>query len=1055
MRTLAFQMPDRGSGGPKGPNGPRGPRGPGGPGGSGVPRFTVGRPSRGAKTLLITAAILAGLAILFAMFAGFWTDLLWYQSVDYTRVFTTQLFTRIGLFAVFAVLMALAVGFNIWLAHRMRPPLSGMSPEQQNLDRYRMSIAPYKKWVLIAVSVLVGLVAGGSAAGQWRTWLTWVNGTSFGVTDAQFGRDISFFAFDLPFYRFLLGIGFALVVVSLIAAAVTHYLYGGIKASSPGNRITAGATGHLSVLLGLFVSLKAVAYWFDRYGLALKSSDFRNADGWTGLRYVDANAYLPAKTILTIIAIICAVLFFATLWRRMWQLPVIGLGLMVLSAVLIGGVYPALVQQFQVRPNQQAVETPYIEKHLAATKEAYGIDQAEKESFGRQEAAAVTDENRQELRNSVSEAASIRLVDPNVISPAFQQLQQIRGYYQFASTLDVDRYPSADGEGDQDTVIGVREINIERLPDRNWINDHFRYTHGFGVVAAKGDEILGNGTPSFTEKELPPVGDLGEYEPRIYFGEATNHWSIVGGPQPELDYIRGDSGTDEEAADEAADEAAEGEGTEGDGDAAEGEGEGGSEEPTEEQPASSGEEQDYSYTGEGGVELNNYFRRAAYALTMGEPQILYSGAIGDGSKILYKRTPQERVEAVAPWLSLDGDPYPAVVDGRVLWIVDAYTTSNGYPYSSRTVLDQATETALTDAQRQVLAQQNQINYMRNSVKATVDAYSGEVVLYEWEEDEPVLQTWKKAFPGTVTPKDEISEELLAHLRYPQDLFNVQRDLLQRYHVDSASLFFAGGERWVVPQMPGESSGTVVPSYYLSIRMPDQDQRSFSLTTTFNPRDRETLAAYMAVEADARSDEYGRMRILTLPNNTTTPGPQQVQSRWNAEPDIAQQINLLTRGDSQVDYGNLLTIPLGEDDLLYVEPLYVRGAGANYPRMQMVLASYGDELAFEPTLGEALDVLFGVTESGDEVEATPPTDPDDPDAGQDEQEPDGSETPAELAGELSEAIQEAEQAFAEGDWAGFGEAQDRIKELSRQLDEALRPEGSDEDSGDSGDTPSDE
>ncbi|WP_181008880.1 MULTISPECIES: UPF0182 family protein [unclassified Streptomyces] len=1035
-------MPDRGSGGPNGPNGPRGPRGPrgpGGPGGPGVPRFTVGRPSRGAKTLLITAAILAGLAILFAMFAGFWTDLMWYQSVDYTRVFTTQIFTRILLFAIFGALMALAVGFNIWLAHRMRPPLSGMSPEQQNLDRYRMSIAPFKKWVLIAVAVLVGLIAGGSAAGQWRTWLMWVNGTSFGVTDAQFGRDISFFAFDLPFYRFLLGIGFALVVVSLIAAAVTHYLYGAVKASSPGNRITGAATGHLSVLLGLFVSLKAVAYWFDRYGLALKSSDFRDADGWTGLRYVDANAYLPAKTILTIIAIICAVLFFATLWRRMWQLPVIGLGLMVLSAILIGGVYPALVQQFQVRPNEQAMETPYIEKHLAATKEAYGIDDAEKESFGRQEAGVVTDENREELRNSVRSTASIRLVDPNVISPAFQQLQQIRGYYQFASTLDVDRYPDASGDGDQDTVIGVREININQLPDRNWINDHFRYTHGFGVVAAKGDDILGNGTPSFTEKELPPVGDLGEYEPRIYFGEATTQWSIVGGPQPELDYIRGDSGTDEEAADEAA---AEGE------EPAEGE-------PAEpdEDVAQAGQEQDYSYTGEGGVDLNNYFRRAAYALTMGEPQILYSGAIGEGSKILYKRTPQERVEAVAPWLSLDGDPYPAVVDGRVLWIVDAYTTSNGYPYSSRTVLDQATETALTDAERQVLAQQNQINYMRNSVKATVDAYSGEVVLYEWEEDEPVLQTWKKAFPGTVTDKEDISEDLMSHLRYPQDLFNVQRDLLQRYHVDSASLFFAGGERWVVPQMPGENQNMVVPSYYLSIRMPTQDERAFSLTTTFNPRDRETLAAYMAVEADARSDDYGKMRILTLPNNTTTPGPQQVQSRWNAEPEIATEINLLTRGDSQVDYGNLLTIPLGGEDLLYVEPVYVRGAGANYPRMQKVLASYGDELAFESTLEEALDVLFGVTESGDEVETPPPGEGE---SGEDPEEPGQEETPAELAEDLSQAVQDAEEAFADGDWASFGEAQDRIKELSRQLDEALRPDGAEDDSAaDPDEEPSDE
>ncbi|GAA1904004.1 UPF0182 family protein [Streptomyces sodiiphilus] len=970
----------------------------------------MGRPSKGAKTLLITAAILAGLAILFAMFAGFWTDWLWYRSVDYTNVFTTQLFTRMVLFAVFGVLMAVAVGFNIWLAHRLRPPLSAMSMEQQNLDRYRMSIAPYKKWVLLAAALLIGLIAGGSASAQWRTWLQWVNGTSFGTTDPQFGMDISFFAFDLPFYRFLLGFGFAVVVLSLIAAGLVHYLYGGLRLTTPGNRITSAATGHLSVLLGLFVALKAVAYWFDRYGLALKSSDFRDADGWTGLRYVDANAYLPAKTILTIIAAICAALFFATLWRRIWQLPVIGLGLMVLSAILIGGVYPALVQQFQVRPNEQAMETPYIQKHLDATKQAYNIADTEMESFGRQQAVEVTDENRVQLRDDVRNAASIRLVDPNVISPAFQQLQQIRGYYQFAGTLDVDRYPTANG--DQDTVVGVREININNLPDRNWINDHFRYTHGFGIVAAKGDEILGNGTPDFTEKELPPIGDLGEYEPRIYFGEATTFWSIVGGPQRELDYIRGDSGADEEAVDEGEEEPAE---------------------PAEEEPA--GSEVEYSYTGEGGVNLDNYFNRAAFALTLSEPQIFYSGAIGEGSRILYNRTPKERVEAVAPWLTIDADPYPAVVDGRIQWIVDAYTTTNGYPYSSRTVLEEATETALTDAQRQVIAQQNQVNYIRNSVKATVDAYSGDVVLYEWDEEDPVLKTWQKAFPGSVTSKEEISEELLAHLRYPQDLFNVQREMLQRYHVDSASLFYTGGERWEVPDDPTHP-GNPVPAYYLSIRMPGQDERSFSLTTTFNPRDRETLAAYMVVEADARKDDYGTMRILQLPSNTTTPGPQQVQSRFNAEPSIAESINLLQRGDSEIEYGNLLTVPLG-DDLLYVEPVYVRGAGANYPRMQKVLASYGDELAFEDSLEAALDTLFGVTETGEQVDPEePPADGEEPPADEGEE-----QTLQQAIAAAQEAWQDSQAALAEGDWAAYGEAMERLEEAMERIgeDEAARNE----------------
>ena len=321
----------------------------------------------------MTLGVLAVLAMLFVMFAGFWTDWLWYRSVHYSSVFTTTLWTKIGLFFFFGVLMASAVGVNVWLAHRLRPPLSAMSTEQQSLDRYRMGIAPFKKWALIAICAVVGLIAGASASGEWRTWLQWVNGVPFGQKDPQFGMDVSFYAFDLPWYRFLLSFGFACAVLCLIAAALTHYLYGGLRLTSPGSRATAAATGHLSVLLGIFVSLKAIAYWLDRYGLAVKSSGLKSADNWTGLRYVDANAYLPAKTILFCIAVICAVLFFATLWRRTWQLPVIGFGLMVLSAILIGGLYPAIVQKFQVQPNEQAKEAPYIKQNIKATRDAYDI----------------------------------------------------------------------------------------------------------------------------------------------------------------------------------------------------------------------------------------------------------------------------------------------------------------------------------------------------------------------------------------------------------------------------------------------------------------------------------------------------------------------------------------------------------------------------------------------------------------------------------------------------------------------------------------------------------
>jgi uncharacterized membrane protein (UPF0182 family) len=912
--------------------------------------------------------------ILFAMFAGFWTDWLWYQSVGYTSVYRTELLTRSLMFVIFGVLMAAAVGFNVWLAHRLRPPLSAMSMEQQNLDRYRMSIAPYKRWILIGVSVLIGLIAGGSASGEWRTWLQWVNSTSFGETDPQFHKDVSFFAFDYPFYRFLLGFGFALVVLSILAAALTHYLYGGLRVTTPGSRITQAATGHLSVLLGLFVALKAVAYWFDRYGLALKSGDFRDA-GWTGLRYVDANAYLPAKTILTFIAAICALLFFAAVWRRGWQLPVIGLGLMVLSAVLIGGVYPALVQQFQVKPNEQVKEQPYIAKHMEATKNAYDISDAQISDY-----SGVSDAEPETLRNAVDTTASIRILDPNVVSPAFQQIQQVRGYYQFPSTLDVDRYPT--GDGDQDTVVGLREMNVNAVPEGNWINEHFRYTHGFGMVAASGTDVEVNGQPDFTEQDLPPDGEIsdlteGGYQPRVYFGEYTTQYSIVGGPQEEIDYA-GEEG-----------------------------------------------EVEYRYEGDAGVPLDNYFKRAAFALTMGEPQILYSGAIGEGSQILYNRTPKERVEAVAPWLTIDGDPYPAVVGDKILWIVDAYTTTSGYPYSSRTTLGEATETSLTETQGEVVAQENQVNYIRNSVKATVDAYTGEVVLYEWDEQDPVLQTWMKAFPGTVEDRGEISDGLMDHLRYPQDLFKVQRDLLQRYHVDNAAQFYSGSERWQVPDDPTQE-GVSVPPYYLSMKMPDQDEEVFSLTTTFTPLGRPNLSSFMAVEADARSPGYGTMRLLTLPSNSTVWGPQQVQSRFNSNTEVADQVNVWQLSDSEVEYGNLLTVPL-EGGLLYVEPVYIRGAGQNYPLMQKVLVAYGEEIAFEDSLDQALDKVFGL----DTGEEEPP-----PDTGEEPPPDQGEEevTLDEAVQEAQDAYQDAQDAYADGDWQAYGEAQERLEAALDQLGE---------------------
>src|SRR5262245_22838549 len=964
------------------------------PGESSPPSRSYPGSYRRPRALVPTLVVLAVLFILFQFFTGIWTDVLWYRSVGFSQVFTTQLTTRLILFFLFGLLMAGAIVANVLIAYRVRPTFRGSSMEQQSLDRYRMAIDPYRKLIVGGVAVFLGLIAGSSASGEWRTWLQWRNATSFGVQDPQFHRDISFYVFTYPWLRFLLGFLFAIVIRSLISAAVTHYLYGGIRTQGPGDRVSTAAQAHLSVLLGLFVLLKAVAYWLDRYGLAIHGDDrFR---GWTGLRYTDANAMLPAKTILAVIAFICAVLFFANLVRRTWLLPGIGFGLLVLCAILIGGVCPVVVEQFKVMPSERDLEQPFIDRNIMATRQAYGIDDAEVQDYN-----AKTNLTAEQLQADTESTASVRLLDPAIISPTFQQLQQVRGFYGFPPSLDVDRY-EINGKL-EDSVVSVRELNLSGVPSdqRGWINDHLVYTHGFGMVTALGNTSDTAGRPIFTEENIPPTGKLPDYEPRIYFGEQSPNYSIVGAPEgrgaTEPDYPEDTSGTGQ---------------------------------------------RNTTYQGDGGVRLGNSFNKLLYSVKFREMKIFLSSDVNPDSRILYFRQPRERIERVAPWLTLDSDAYPAVVDGRILWIVDGYTTTSGYPYSARTTLGEATTDTLTTSQRAVIAPQNQVNYIRNSVKATVDAFDGTVTLYAWDESDPVLRTWMKAFPDSVRPRADISQDLMAHLRYPQDLFKVQRDLLSHYHVTDPGSFFSGQDFWRVPTDPttGSDTGRDQPPYYLTIKMPGQEQGAFSLTSTLVPVNRVNLAAFMAVDANPGAD-YGKIRVLQLPRNTAIPGPGQAQNSFRADPTITSALSLLTRGgQSIVEFGNLLTLPVG-GGLLYVEPVYVKAAsGTSFPLLQKVIVGFGDKVAMANTLDDALSALF----TGESPTGPPP-----------EEEPGGPTSPpptpppgagGNVSPELADALADAQAAYAAAqaalaqnppDWAAFGQAQDDLREA---LDRAARLSG---------------
>ncbi|RNL85453.1 UPF0182 family protein [Halostreptopolyspora alba] len=1001
------------------------------------------------RSRLLAPVAAAVVVIIFALMlaANYWTDYKWFSSVGYTSVFMTELWTRVMLFAGGGVVMALIVGASIYFAYRTRPLSRPMSLEQQGLDRYRMSVDPHRKLIFWLVIGGLGLIAGASASGEWGTYLQFANRSPFEETDPQFGIDISFFAFTYPFLRVILGYLFAAVVLAFIAAVIVHYLYGGVRLQSEGQRATPAARVHLSVLLGVFVLLKAAAYWLDRYGLVFSDGGYAY-----GASYTDVTAVLYAKMILFVIALICTALFFVNIYFKNTMVPTVSLGLLVLSAVLIGGVYPAIIQQFEVSPNEQRLENPYIERNIQATRDAYDIADSEVETYDAQ-----TELSPEELSQETETIPSVRLVDPAVVSQTFQQMQQVRGFYEFPEVLEVDRYQ--DSEGDQvDTIIAARELDGPPEGQDNWLTRHLVYTHGFGIVAAAGNQTDSEGRPAFTEYNIPPEGELsdvtGEYEPRIYFGREGAEYVIVNA-EPEYDYPL-DAGTEdvpttEDATDpeqggpdadnarapgdaEAPTQRADGEQTDEGGEQGADEGDSGE----GQEGSESGSQANNHYEGDGGVLLSSFFDRILYAIKYREPDILLNDAITSESQIIYERDPAERVEKVAPFLTADGKPYPTVVDGRVQWVVDTYTTTDGYPYSTPIDLSNATEDTFTEGTDAVQALPgNQINYIRNSVKATVDAYDGTVTLYGWDEDDPVLQTWSNAFPDVVTERGEMEDELQQHMRYPDDIYKVQREIMKRYHITDADAFYGGQDFWDVPADPTEDGDTPEPAYRQTIQFPGDDEPSFSLTSTFVPRGRENLSAFMAVNSDPSSEDYGQLQLLELPRSTVILGPGQVQNAFDSDADVREVLLPLEQSEAEVTNGNLLTLPFA-GGLLYVEPLYVQAGGggeASFPLLQQVMVGFGDEVAIGTNLEDALNNLFEggegpLDDGGGQEEDTEEADTGDGGGGGG-----GNEELTEALNDATEAYEDGQQALEEGDFTAYDEANERLQDALGRLEDA--------------------
>lgn len=927
--------------------------------------------------LAISVGIIAVIAIALVSGSGLYTDVLWFDQLGFLSVFTTQIWAQVGVFVGSALFAGVVVWLNIYLAWRLRPIYAtGNDFFGRDLTEYRDILDRLRKRLFFVVPVAIAAFIGTSQSSEWQSVVLFLNSTPAGVADPQFNLDVSFYLFDLPFYIVLISYLTVVTFFALIPAILLQLVYGGIKFNGKQSTFTRAARVQIAVLASVFMVLLGATIWLGQYETMTSSAGL-----FTGATYSDVNASIPAAQILTAISFVVALLFLATAVIAKWRLAILGTSLMLVLSVILGGVWPSIVQSFQVVPNERTLEAEYIQRNIEATRAAYGLDKVQTVEYD-----AKTTATAGALKKDAQTAAQIRILDPNLVSSSFKQLEQYRQYYGFENHLDVDRY-KINGKV-QDTVLAVRELNQSGLgSSQSWYNNVVVFTHGYGIVAAYGNQRSPDGQPVFLQSGIPSKGLLGDYEPRIYFGERSPLYSIVGAPEgapdKELDYPAGEDS-----------------------------------ESTDQQTMT-------TFKGDGGPKLDDIFKRLSYALKFQSEQILLSDAVTDASQILYNRSPRERVAQVAPYLTLDNDIYPAIVEGKVVWIVDGYTTSANYPYSRAENFD----SVIADSSTNSPIRRSTINYIRNSVKATVDAYDGSVKLYAWDEEDPILKTWMKVFPNTVSPVSEMSGSLLSHVRYPADLFKMQRGILGQYHVTDSGAFYSQQDAWMTPNDPvdqGTGTGSLQPPYYLTLQVPTQEKPSFSIYSTFIPKStgdasRNVLTGYLVADSDAGSkdgvisEQYGKLRLLTLPRTTIVPGPGQVQNNFNSDSEVSKLLNILRQGSTKVLNGNLLTLPLG-GGLLYVQPVYIQSTGeTSFPLLKKVLVAFGDKIAFEDNLDSALNALFSGS-SGTGGEVIPPIDPD-------------QTADQQLATALANARQamlDKDEAMRAGDWTAYGKADARLK-----------------------------
>ncbi len=951
-------------------------------------------PTGGRRWLAILGIIVVVVLLTLRQIATFWTDYLWFASVDQSRVFSTLVLSRVLLVVVATLVAFTLLWLNLYLAERLSPrravPGTG-GPDEELVQRFQEWVEPRIGRVRLAVSAAFGLLIGLAAGAWWEDFLLFVNSTSFGIADPQFGRDVGFYVFRLPFYRDLFGWAFQFFLVTTLIVAAVHYLNGGIQVQNPVQRVAPGVKVHLSVLMAILALLKAAGYQLDKFDLlySLQGQVF-------GASFTDVNARLPALNLLILISLFAAVLLLVNIRFRGWTLPAVALGLWLATSIVVGGIIPAVVQRFRVEPDELNKELPFVARNIEFTRAAYGLSDVQVREFEADEnlGASAIQANRPTIDN-------LRLWDPTVLETTYRQLQELRTYYKFED-VDVDRYPI---DGLTQVMLAARELDQDNIPGRGWVNTRLVYTHGFGAVVSPANDVTSEGQPDFYVADIPPENLQGNEvlditEPRIYFGEGFDSGSFV--------FVR-------------------------------------TKEPEVDFPLETGQDavQFTTYAGGGGVQVGDLLRRAAFALRFADFNTLISGQLTSESRILMVRNVKDRVRKVAPFLYPDADPYLVTVDGRLLWVLDMYTVTSRYPYSQPAI------TARLDL-RSTLP--SSFNYIRNPVKAVVDAFEGTMTFYVVDDGDPVLAAYREIFPTIFTDGDEMPTAIREHLRYPEDLFRVQSDMYTRYHVLDARVFFNDADPWAIARDPSDTqSGTLrrqsfyqddegeyrpmVP-YYLLMRLPDDDELSFLIMQPFTPDKRRNMVSFLV--AKSGPDAYGEMIDFQLPRDRFIDGPGQVGARINQTPEISSEFTLLGQEGSQVIQGNMLVVPIDEA-VLYVQPIYISarrsdsenasplapGTDASdataLPEFKRVVVAYQDTVVMRDSVDEALTAIFG------EGTATP--DPVDPGEGP------GGEVPDEVATLVDRALAafaEADQALADGD---LGTYADRVKEAQRLLEQA--------------------